>query len=186
MSSRELSLAWITMVVVLLAATYWFGQPRVQEWKDAIKARETLNGRRREAERMLEQQDGVNASMAALRQQLPQYAAGKDVSAELLMLIERTANENALVLLRRQPEKEKSVGDLYEVAIDYTWEAELDALVRFLYALQVQGAILDVRQLTVTPAQGPGRLKGSFTVDYAYTRTGTGLGSVTTQPAAAR
>ena len=44
----------------------------------------------------------------------------------------------------------------------------------FLYAQQSQGAVSDVRALSVQPAGGKdvpaGRLKGTFTIDYAYRR----------------
>ena len=44
----------------------------------------------------------------------------------------------------------------------------------FLYAQQSQGAVSDVRQLSVQPVAGrdvpAGQLKGTFTIDYAYRR----------------
>ena len=186
-SNRETLLGWITTVVVLFGVTYWVGQSRFAEWKDVGKVRAGLKERRRIAERLLEQKETVNKDLDEFRKQIPQHPAGKDVTSELLKMLERTASDNGLVLLRREPDKEKSVGDLYELSINCSWEAELDPLVRFLYALQVQGAILDIRQLTVTPGSGaPGRLKGNFTVDCAYTRPSSGLGTVEVQPEAPR
>ena len=170
-STRELGLAWATAMVLILAGTYWFGQPKAKAWKEAAKERQDLQGRMKEIDHLLSDQTNINQRLDALRKQLPSHPQGKDVTAELLMTLEKTAQQHGLVLLRREPEKEKSVGDLYEVAINCTWESSLDALVHFLYALQIQGAILDIRQLTVTPGQGgPDRLKGNFTVDCAYTR----------------
>ena len=170
-SAREMGLAWLTAMVLILAATYWFGQPKAKAWKAAVKDREALTRKMKEINRLLEDQTNVNQRLDALRKQLPQHPVGKDVTAELLITLERTAQQHGLILLRREPEKEKSVDDLYEVAINCTWESTLDALVHFLYALQIQGAILDIRQLTLTPGQGgPDRLKGNFTVDCAYTR----------------
>lgn len=44
----------------------------------------------------------------------------------------------------------------------------------FLYGQQVQGAVSDVRQLSVQPDAGrgapAGHLKGTFTIDFAYRR----------------
>jgi Tfp pilus assembly protein PilO len=174
-SIREMGLAWVTAVVIILTGTYWLCQPKANAWKAAIKEREALGWKMKEMNHLLGDQTNVNQRLDVLRKQLPQHPQGKDVTAELLMTIERTAQQHGLVLLRREPEKEKSVGDLYEVAINCMWESTLDALVHFLYALQIQGAILDIRQLTMTPGQGgPDRLKGSFTVDCAYTRTSVG------------
>ena len=182
-STREMGLAWVTAMVLILAGTFWFGQPGAKAWKDAAKEREALGGRMKEIDHLLSDQTNVNQRLEVLRKQLPAHPEGKDVTAELLMTLERTAQQYGLILLRREPEKEKSVGDLYEVAINCTWESTLDALVHFLYALQIQGAILDIRQLTVTPGQGgPDRLKGNFTVDCAYTRTSAGREAAPQEP----
>ncbi len=171
LSTRELSLGWITMVTILLGATYYFGQPMTQEWKNSLRARDALDQRQRDAERLLRGRSGIDERLAELRKQLPQYPQGQDVTAEQMRTLDRTAQQNNLVLLRREPEKERNIGDLYELSINCTWEGDLDAVVRFLYALQTQGAILDVRQLTMSPGQGgAGRLKGNFTVDCAYAR----------------
>jgi Tfp pilus assembly protein PilO len=183
-STREMGLAWATTMVLILAGTYWFGQPKAKAWKNAAKDREALGWRMKEIDHLLSDQTNVNQRLDVLRKQLPAHPQGKDVTAELLMTLERTAQQHGLILLRREPEKEKSAGDLYEVAINCTWESTLDALVHFLYALQIQGAILDIRQLTVTPGQGgPDRLKGNFTVDCAYTRTPPGREAVPQEPA---
>ena len=182
-STREMGLAWVTAMVLILAGTYWFGQPKAKVWKDAAKEREALGWRMKEIDHLLSDETNVNRRLDALRKQLPSHPQGKDVTAELLMTLERTAQQHGLILLRREPEKEKSVGDLYEVAINCTWESSLDGLIHFLYALQIQGAILDIRQLTVTPGQGgPDRLKGNFTVDCAYTRQGAGSQTSSPEP----
>ena len=56
----------------------------------------------------------------------------------------------------------------------------------FLYAQQGQGAVSDVRQLSVQPAGGKdvpaGRLKGTFSMDYAYRRE---AGATESKPEAA-
>ncbi|MBU1694788.1 MAG: type II secretion system protein M [Verrucomicrobia bacterium] len=168
---REATLAWCTLVVVVLGGTYWWGQPALKEWRDFSRSGDTLERRKRTAARLLEERPQVEARLVELRKKLPRYPAGRDVTAEMLRILERTARDHGLVLLRREPESEKSAGELYEVAIQCTWEGELEALVRFLYALQQQDAILDIRRLNVNPSPGqPGRLKGTFTLDCAYSR----------------
>jgi len=171
LSNREIGLAWITTVTVILGVTYWVAQSRVQEWKDAKKARVSFGYRIKEAEHLLQGKEEVDQRLAELQKELPSHPMGKDVTAEVLRMLERTAQQHNLTLLRREAEKEKHVGDLYEVAINCTWEGDLDAIIHFLYALQAQGAILDVRQLTMSPMRGGNiRLKGNCTIDYAYTR----------------
>jgi Tfp pilus assembly protein PilO len=184
LNTREIGLAWVTAITVILGGTYWFAQPKVQEWKDIDKAMQTLQLKKKESEHLLGGRDDVNRRLDEIRGQLPAHPVGKDVTAELLRMLERTAQQNGVSLLRREAERERSAGDIYEVAINCNWEGDLDAVVRFLYALQSQGAILDVRQLTMSPIPGGRvRLKGNCTVDFAYTRSAAGVDSVQTTPA---
>lgn len=171
LSGREAVLAWGAVVVLTLGATWWLGQPALKEWKDFAGQRDALDRRQRSAARLLEDQPEVEQRLADLRKQLPSYPVGRDVTAELMRILERTARDHRLNLLRREPEREKSAGELFEVAIQCTWEGDLEGVVRFLYALQNQSVILDIRQLTVNPSPGqPGRLRGTFTLDCAYSR----------------
>ena len=173
-SNREVVLGWSTMVVVLLAGTYWLVGPRIAEWKEINQKMGNLARSMQVTEHLIEQQPTWNMRLTELRKDLPQHPRSKEVTSELLKNLEQTARQHGLSLLRREPEEEESMGDnLYEVAIHCTWEGNLDALVHFLYAIQMQGVILDIRQLTVTPLQGENeKLKGSFTVDCAYSRLG--------------
>ncbi len=75
------------------------------------------------------------------------------------------------MLTRTNSEKEENIGDLYEAAIECNWEGGLEPLVRLLYAIQVQGATVDMRQLTITPGKAKNQLKGSFKVYFAFTRS---------------
>ena len=59
-STREIGLAWLTAMVLILAATYWFGQPKVKAWKAAVKDREALIWKMKEINRLLEDQTNVN------------------------------------------------------------------------------------------------------------------------------
>ena len=170
LSTREIVLGWITLLVVLMAGSYWLGQARLEEWRAAAREKESLSQRIAVTERLINQRPRWEQRLQQLLAALPSYPPDKDVTAELLKKLERTAREQGLRLLRREPEKEKDLGDLFEVAIHCTWEADLEQLVHFLYAIQSQGAIFDVQKLTVTPAREGGRLKGTFTVDVAYRR----------------
>ena len=169
-SGREATLGWVTIVALVLGGTWWFGQPKLQEWKEFATTRATLERRARSAQKLLDEQSDVEQRLAALRQKLPVYPAGRNMAAELLRILDNTARDN-IDLLRRDTQAETSAGELFEVAITCTWAGDLEALVRFLYALQEQNVILTIRQLAVNPSPGqPGRLGGTFTLDCAYSR----------------
>ncbi len=172
MSNREITLGWLTALVILGGLTFWGAQSKLEEWRSTYKDRDALARRVRTAQRMLNKQEEWQTQFQSLMGELPSHPMGKDVTADLLKTLERTSQDHGLTLLRREPKDEKNLGNLYQVSIICTWEGDLKALVQFLYAVHTKGAILDIRQLTVTPIQGKAdRLKGGFTVDCAYTRT---------------
>ena len=179
-SNRELGFAWVTVVVLLLAGSYWLAGPKVEQWQKTVKEMETVSRDMQIKRYLIDQRASWEQELVALRAELPQHEQNKEVTAELLKNLEQTARQHSLTLLRREPEAEEGMGDdLYEVAIHCTWEGDLGALVHFLYAIQMQGVILDIRQLTATPIQGGAdKLKGSFTVDCAYTRHSAGVDTV--------
>lgn len=176
-AARELNLLGITLGVVLLALTYVALESKFQEWADFREQQEDLLARRETAQQLLDSRATVESRLAEFRQGLPVYPEGKKVEADLLLSLERLAGQQGLVLTRREADAERQAGDLYETAITCYWEGDLTGLVNFLYAQQSQGAVSDVRQLSVQPAGGkgvpPDQLKGSFTMDYAYRREAT-------------
>lgn len=171
LTPRELALAWLTGATVILGGTYLVLQPHYEQLKALSRNIAALEQRKTEAELTLSRRGDLENRLQAIRSQLPSHVPGQDVTAEYLRTLERLAQQNGLTLLRREAEPERQTGDIYEVSINCNWEGDLDSLVRFLYALQSQGAMLDVRQLTISPIPGGARLKGTFTVDFAFTRT---------------
>jgi len=169
---REMNLLFLAVAVVVLALTYLALEPKFKEWAEFRARREDLLARRDQAARLLASRAEVEARLAEFRDTLPVFPAGKKAEAELLLALEK--NLQGLTLTRSEAEPERQAGDLYETAITCYWEGDLESLVKFLHAQQAQGAVSDVRQLSVQPASGQGapagRLKGTFTMDYAYRR----------------
>jgi Tfp pilus assembly protein PilO len=182
-STRELGLVWITAVAVLAGGAYWWADPRLLALREQQAAAEQVVRARQVAEHELGRREEYREALRDFRSQLPRHAANARVTADLLKMIEKTAAESGVVLLKREPEEERQLGDLFEVSINCTWEGTLEALVRFLYAIQSQGAILDVSFINVAPKPGQAEmLKGRFTVDCAYSREGiTDQGQDTTE-----
>ncbi len=172
LSPREAVLALITLAIGLAALTWWGGARHLARWTTLGRTRDTLEQRRQVAERLVRKRAEVEGRLDELLRALPRYPADRDVTADLLKLVETTAAEHGLRLTRREPEREQSTGELYEVAINCNWEGTLEALVRFLFAIQSRGAVLDVRQLNVTSPKGTGSaLSGTFSIACAYTRS---------------
>ena len=137
----------------------------------ASAARAKYAGEKHEAEELIKRKDEWQKNLDELRSKLPKYAADQPVSAELLKTITKTAESHNLHLTRTEPEEEKQAGDVSELAITCTWDGELEALIHFLYDVQMQGAVLDIREITMAPGQASaGQLKGNFKVFCAFTR----------------
>ena len=118
---------------------------------------------------------GCLASSCLLAMGLTADSVGENFTrTQLLLGLEQMVQQQGLTLTRREADAERQAGDLFETSITCYWEGDLEALVNFLHAQQARGAVSDVRQLSVQPAGGPnvpaGRLKGTFTMDYAYRR----------------
>ena len=171
---REMNLLLMTLALVLLAGTYLWLEPHVQEWGEYREKQEALEARVASAQRLLDSRGMIEARLNEFSRGLPVFAAGKRAESELLPVLEKMAGDHALVLTRREADAEREAGELFETSITCHWEGDLTALVRFLFAQQSQGMVSDVRQLSVQPSTGrgdpPGQLRGTFTMDYAYRR----------------
>jgi len=169
LNNREILLSWTVLLTVLLLALYLIGAKRWKQDRQLAEERVVLSQRLRDTERLLARRGEVDAQLASMRDRLPKHPPGQDVTADILRDLENTARENKVTLTRRDAERERRAGELLEVSVTCSWEADLDGLVHFLYALESQGVMRQVRQVTVNPAQ-ENRLKGNIVVDHAYTR----------------
>lgn len=169
-NKRDFSMVMIMVAVLLLGFTYLLAAPMLTQWREAKTTRARLDRDRGIAERLLNSRGEWETRLAEARSTLPRYGMTETVGADLLRQVRRLADENRVVTTRMSPGEEENIGDLYEQSIEVTWEAELEPLVRFLYAVQVAGATLDIRQMTMTPSQGE-MLKGNLKIFFAYQRS---------------
>lgn len=173
LTTREMVLGWTTGLVLLLAFSIWLCAPKVKVWKELNEQRATVMRRIEMAERTVAQRETWNGRLRDVAQRLTKYPADQDVTADYLKILETIVKENGVTLVQRRPQKEKKNNNLYELAIDCTWEAELEALVRFLFALEQQKVTMDIDDLAVSlVAGGQKKLKGNFALICLYTREG--------------
>lgn len=169
LTRRDFSMIMAMLAIVLLGFTYLIGAPLIEGWRQSVALRERMSRDRDLAERMIASRGEWAAKLDASRGNLPSYGINEAVGADLLRRVRKLADENGVRTSRMTPDAETNIGDLYEQAIEVAWEASLEPLVRFLYAVQVAGATLDIRQMTMTPSQGD-QLKGNLKIYFAYQR----------------
>lgn len=173
-TAREMMLGWAAGLAVLAALSFWICSPKVKVWKEMNEKKEAVARRIEVAERLVAQRGQWDKRLQEVAAKLTKYPPDQDVTADYLKILENIVGENNVTLSQRRPQKEKKHDNLYKLAIDCTWEAELGALVRFLYALEQQKVTMDIDDLNVSlGAGGKSKLKGSFAMICLYTRTGT-------------
>lgn len=173
-TSREMMLGWLAGFAILVALSLWICSPKVKVWKELNDKREAVARRIEVAEHLVARRGQWNKRLQDVAQKLTKYPPDQDVTADYLKILENIVKENNVTLSQRKPQKEKKHDNLYKLAIDCTWEAELGSLVHFLYALEQQKVTMDIDDLNISlVASGKDKLKGSFAMICLYTRTGT-------------
>ncbi|MEI7902811.1 MAG: hypothetical protein WCK89_21395 [bacterium] len=171
----------ITAVVVLYALAALCFKKQLSNWKAGQKVYAVAQKKLQDENALIAAKDEWTAKYAQMNDLMPIFPYDKDVDTYWLNIMDSAATRNGFTITRRQTNKEAEVGDVYELPIDCKdWEGTLESLVQFLYDLNKEGAMLDVRQLFIKPSNKPGYLKGSFTLYCAYMR-----GDVEMRPAAA-
>lgn len=170
MSARELLLLIITLGVALFGITAALARPKIDEWKAVRQAQATLREEMTQDQHLLDTREQWNRKFDELKAYLPQYAMDKRMDAHWLSVMDSLAAKHGVSITKRQVGEELRVGDIYELPIEVRdWSGSLETIVHFLFDLQVQGAMLDVRQLLMKPNEQK-VLRGRFVLYCAYTR----------------
>ncbi len=170
-SPKEKNMLLVTAVLALYAVAALCYKKQAQEWKTAGRVYSNAKNKLHEERSLIAASKDWQDKYAQMRGLMPVFQYDRDVDTYWLNIMDSLAERNGLTIARRQADKEVEVGDVYELPIECRdWEGTLESLVRFLYDLQREGAMLDVRQLFIRPTNKPGYLKGTFTLYCAYMR----------------
>ncbi len=172
LSRREQVLGATTLMAVLFGALGLTARERIERWRTNAERVETLRRQRAVERELIAMAPLWRERYGTVRDQMPVFEPGRQVDTYWLSRMDALADEYGVRIIRRQVGREEQVGDVFEFPIECReWEGTLDAFVRFLYALQSEGAMLDVRDLLVRPhPSAAGLLRGSFTLYCAYMR----------------
>ena len=169
-SQREYSLVIITAAAALFGVTILLARPKVEEWKKLRIEQGKLMIEIEKYKELVGNKDLWLNKFEELSKMLPQHPADKKVDVYWLSIMDNLAVTHGVTISKRSAGEERRMGDVYELPIEAKeWEANLDAIVHFLFDLQSKGAMLDIRQLLIKP-KGNGVLRGRFILLCAYTR----------------
>ena len=169
-SRREAVVGLATGIMALFGLTSIMAKSRIEQWKDIrkdqvkcldqIQKDKTAAGER---EKWLKRFNEIN-------EVVPPFPSDKKMDVHWLSVMDGLASKDGVVISKRRVSEEKRIGDLFELPIEcQDCEGSLEAMVRFLFDLQEQGAMLDIRQMVLKPKSATA-LRGRFTLYCAYTR----------------
>lgn len=183
MSMRELVLLFGTLTVALFGGTAMLAHPKLEAWQSIKVSQQQASEEIELNRRLIEQRDVWQGKFDVLKDKLPQFGAQQKMGIHWMSVMDDVARTHKLTISKRQQKTEIREGDVYELPIECReWEGSLDAIVGFLYQLQGDGAMLDVREIAMKPNKEK-RLRGRFLLHCAYTREAVGLRAMSTDGA---
>lgn len=169
-SLREAVLVLITAAVALFGGSLMLVKPKIVYLKELRTKQAEVIRQIKQDKRLVDERDTWEKQLKKLSKMLPQYPVDKKMDVHWLSVMDNLAAKHGVKILKRQAGEERKQGDVYELPIECKeWEGGLDSIVHFLFDLQSEGAMLDIRQLLIKP-KSKGVLRGRFSLYCAYTR----------------
>lgn len=169
-SPREMILAIVTIGVVLFVGSGLLASSKLDEFKLLRLEQEQLRESIERSKRLVDRQELATARMGELQGLMPRFPQSKRMDVYWSTEMEKKAAAHSLKIIRHEMGAERQEGPIYELPIECrNWEGSLDSLVHFLFDLQSEGAMLDIRYLRIKPKDKIVR-SGRFSLYCAYMR----------------
>lgn len=168
-TQRETFLGMLTVATLMFGITAIISKGRIEQWKTLRSLQAETIAEIEANKKLIAEKQEWQKRYDAISQKLVALPADKKTDSYWLSVMDKTASAHSLNISKRQTLEEKDIGGVYELPIDCQWEGTLSSLVHFLFELQSQGAMFDVRQLLIRPASKD-MLRGRFILYCAYTR----------------
>jgi hypothetical protein len=170
LSHREAVFGLATGAIALFGLSAIMAKPAFDRWTELRRDRIAALRQVEKDKIMAGERGKWSERFIKINKTIPPFPADKKMDVHWLSVMDGLASKDGVVISKRRVGDEKKLGDLYEMSIDcQDCEGTLDAMMRFLFDLQQQDAMLDVRQLLLKPKSAT-VLRGRFTLYCAYTR----------------
>ena len=172
MSRREKVLSVVTVFTLAFGILGMQARGRIDVIKTKSKKVRELKDRIELQKELIAAKPDWTARYDAVKDQMPVFEPGRPVDTYWLNIMDNAANVNDVKIRNRLAKAETVISDVSEFPIEVRdWEATLESLGKFLIDLQLEGAMLDIRELRISPVSNrQGYFKGSFTLYCAYMR----------------
>ncbi len=169
LSRRETVLLLTTFFVVLFGGTLMMARPAIDKLEALWEEQEQITWQIDKSKSLVARKEGLEGKLAELSKML-QPAQVDNMGVHWQQILEKIARKNKVKIINSKAGVEKREGEVYELPIECKeWEGDLGGVVHFLFDLQSEGAMLDVRRLMIKP-KADKVLRGSFVLYCAYTR----------------
>lgn len=167
---REMVLMAVTGLAALFGFSSMAVRPGLEEWRQLRIERDRIEASIAENRELVADEALWSDRLEGVRHRMPTVAPDARMDVHWLGFVERLAARHGLRILRLQAGRERVSGDIYELPIEINdSEGTLEAFVHFLFELEGEGAMIDVRYLRLRPKDDTIRT-GRISLLCAYTR----------------
>ena len=159
------------VVLYAIAVATWFLSAE-KSWKHAAKSYDKASTQYEKETKLISETGKWDELYESERAAMPMFEDGKATDTTWRSKVEALAKENLVQIHTIEHGKEVETGDVLQLPIEIkSFEASLEALVKFMYALDsAEDGMFDVKSLSVKPSNKKGYLKGSLSLTCAYMR----------------
>jgi hypothetical protein len=151
-SPREQILGVLTLAAGLYGLLFYFGSARIAELQAIRTEQKQILSSIEMSKELVEDRAKWETEMRERQDMMPVFPADQRMDLHWLSVVESVASRHAFQILRHEPGEEKQEGPIYELPVFVRqWEGSIEALVRFLFDIEREGGMLDVRYLHVRP-----------------------------------
>ena len=162
-------LGMVLLYAVAVASWFFYAQ---DAWKKSSRAYNTAKETYLKERKLISERAKWASAYEDEKSNIPAFEDGKALDTTWNRVIGKILEENKIWNRDIQAGKETDAGEVLELPIEVkNWEGSLEALVKFMYALEnAEQGMFDVKNLNFKPSSKKGYLRGSFTLTCAYMR----------------
>jgi len=172
LNQRETTLLILTLATILLGGTWYIVKDKMAAFEamkqEKIQLQRNIDFSLQTIKRQKQWVERLNKLQSKLR---IFSTTQHSVAPQLVRQIKSYALRHGVTIINTTPRKEKTIGDLYELGINCSWEGSQKQLVDFLFELQKNNIRYDVRDLKIkAKGKNTGQLSGNMVVYCAFIR----------------